>query len=132
MDRIPVDPFLLSLRQAVERLFPNEQFADQRAYVNCSVYGDSYYLYRDCYPPDQHVTALYYANAEWKPDWSGETIYFTAEDAELAISLRRGRLVVARGAILDRGSVPARGCYEERYTLAYKLNSLGSSSPTGP
>ena len=131
MQRISVDPFLRSLRQAVERLFPNEQFTDQRAYVNCSVYGDSYYLHRDCYPPDQHVTALYYANPEWIPDWGGETIYYTdEEDAELAISPRRGRLVVARGAILHKGTVPARGCYEERYTLAYKLNSMGARPPS--
>ena len=34
--------FLRGLRQTVERLFPNERFTDQRAYVNCSVYGDAY------------------------------------------------------------------------------------------
>jgi Rps23 Pro-64 3,4-dihydroxylase Tpa1-like proline 4-hydroxylase len=129
-ERIAADSFLCSLKQTVERLFPAERFADQRAYVNCSVYGDSYYLHRDCPPQEQHVTALYYANLEWQPDWGGETLYFTDdEDAELAISPRRGRLVIARGAILHRGTVPARGCYEERYTLAYKLNSLGASAP---
>jgi SM-20-related protein len=128
--RIAVDPFLCSLRQAVERLFPNEQFSDQRAYVNCSVYGDSYYLHRDCAAEEQHVTALYYANPEWQTDWGGETIYYNdEEDAELAITPRPGRLVIARGAVLHRGHVPARHCYEERYTLAYKLNSLGVSPP---
>lgn len=125
-ERIAVDPFLRSLRQAVERLFPNERFSDQRAYVNASVYGDGYYLHRDCAPQERHVTALYYANLEWQPDWGGETIYYNdEEDAELAISPRRGRLVIARGAVLHRGNVPARTCYEERYTLAYKLNSMG-------
>ena len=125
-ERIGSDPFLLAVRQMVQRLFPNERFSDQRAYVNCSVYGDSYYLHRDCGPHERHVTALYYANLEWQPDWGGETLYFTdEEDAELAINPRPGRLVVARGAMLHRGSVPARICHEERYTLAYKLNSLG-------
>jgi len=124
-DRIATDPFLLALRQLVQRLFPDEQFSDQRAYVNCSTYGDSYYLHRDCAAHEQHVTALYYANLEWQPDWGGETIYFNdEEDAELAITPRPGRLVVARGAVLHRGSVPTRICHEERYTLAYKLNSL--------
>ena len=130
-ERIAVDPFLCGLRQAVERLFPNEQFADQRAYVNCSVYGDSYYLHRDCAAHEQHVTALYYANLEWRPDWGGETIYYNDdEDAELAVTPRPGRLVIARGAVLHRGNVPTRSCYEERYTLAYKLNSLGVSPPS--
>lgn len=128
-DRISGDPFLCSLKQAVERLFPTERFSDQRAYVNCSVYGDSYYLHRDCAPQEAHVTALYYANPDWRPDWGGETIYYNdEEDAELAISPRRGRLVIARGAVLHRGNVPARSCYEERYTLAYKLNSSGAVS----
>jgi Rps23 Pro-64 3,4-dihydroxylase Tpa1-like proline 4-hydroxylase len=129
-EKIAADPFLCSLRQAVERIFPHERFSDQRAYVNCSVYGDSYYLHRDCAPQERHVTALYYANLEWQPDWGGETIYYNdEEDAELAISPRRGRLVIARGAVLHRGHVPARNCYEERYTLAYKLNSLGVVPP---
>jgi SM-20-related protein len=126
MERIPGDPFLSGLKQAVERLFPQERFGDQRAYVNCSVYGDTYYIHRDCGAHEQHVTALYYANAEWHPDWGGETIYYNdQEDAELAITPRPGRLVIARGALLHRGNVPTRICYEERYTLAYKLNSLG-------
>lgn len=127
-ETIPTDSFLRGLRQTVERLFPNEQFTDQRAYVNCSVYGDAYDIHRDCAPHERHVTALYYANLEWQPDWGGETIYYNDEgDAEFAITPRPGRLVIARGALLHRGNVPTRSCYEERYTLAYKLNSVSPS-----
>jgi hypothetical protein len=126
LETVPNDPFLRGLRQVVEGLFPNEQFTDQRAYVNCSVYGDSYYVHRDCPAHLRHVTALYYANLEWQADWGGETIYYNdEEDAEFAISPRPGRLVVARGAVLHKGNVPTRSCHEERYTLAYKLNSVG-------
>jgi len=126
-ERIAVDPFLRQLRQAVERVFPAERFSDQRAYVNCSVYGDSYYAHRDCAAHERHVTALYYANLQWQPDWGGETIYYNdEEEAEFAIMPHPGRVVIARGAILHRGNVPTRICYEERYTLAYKLNSLGA------
>ena len=129
-ETIANDTFLRGLRKTVERLFPDEQFTDQRAYVNCSVYGDSYYIHRDCAAHERHVTALYYANLEWQPDWGGETIYYNdEEDAQFAISPRPGRLVIARGAILHRGNVPARNCYEERYTLAYKLNSVGPIAP---
>ena len=125
-ERISTDPFLRGVRQTVERLFPGEMFSDQRAYVNCSVYGDGYYAHRDCAAHEPHVTALYYANLEWQPDWGGETIYYTdEEEAELAVMPKPGRLLIARGAILHRGNVPTRVCYEERYTLAYKLNSLG-------
>jgi SM-20-related protein len=124
-ETIPTDAFLRGLRQTVETLFPDERFTDQRAYVNCSVYGDAYYIHRDCAAHERHVTALYYANLEWQPDWGGETIYYNdAQDAECAITPHPGRLVIARGALFHRGNTPARGCYEERYTLAYKLNSV--------
>lgn len=123
---IPNDVFLQSLRRIAEQVFPTERFTDQRAYVNSSVFGDGYYTHRDCGPDEKHVTALYYANTEWHADWGGETIYFNdAEDAELVVSPKPGRVVVARGAILHRGGVPARICHEERYTLAYKLNYAG-------
>ena len=127
-ETVSSDPFLRGLRQTVERLFPGEQFTDQRAYVNCSVYGDAYHIHRDCPAHEKHVTALYYANLEWQADWGGETIYYNDnEDAEFAISPRPGRLVIARGALLHKANVPVRSCYEERYTLAYKLNSVTPS-----
>jgi hypothetical protein len=127
--QISNNALLQSLRRIAEEVFPGEQLRDQRAYVNSSVYGDSYFIHRDCPENENHVTALYYANLEWETDWGGETIFYNdAYDAELVVSPRPGRVVVARGAILHRGSVPTRTCYEERLTLAYKLNS-GDSGP---
>jgi hypothetical protein len=129
-ETVTIDPFLRSLRRLVEQAFPHERFSDQRVYVNCSVHGDGYYMHRDCAAQDQHVTALYYANLEWRPDWGGETIYYNdEEEAEIVVAPRPGRLVIARGAMLHRGNVPTRVCYEQRYTLAYKLNSLGPVRP---
>ena len=127
-EKVAVDPFLGSVRRLVAKAFPKEQFSDQRVYVNCSVYGDSYYMHRDCPAHELHVTALYYANLEWKPDWGGETIYYNdEEEPEIIVRPRPGRLVIARGAVLHRGNVPTRSCYEQRFTLAYKLNSLGAA-----
>lgn len=125
-ERIAVDPLLCRLKRLAEQAFPNEEFSDQCAYINCSSHGDGYYMHRDCALHEQHVTALYYANLEWQPDWGGETIYYNdEEEAEMVVMPRPGRLVLARGAILHRGNVPTRVCYEQRYTLAYKLNSMG-------
>ena len=117
------DPFFLRLKSVAQEMI-GESLRDQRAYVNSSVYGDMYYTHRDCSVHRQHVTALYYANLEWQPDWGGETIFYNDnEDAEVVVSPKPGRLVVARGAILHRGTVPTRACYEERYTIAYKMLS---------
>jgi hypothetical protein len=120
--------FLHQLRKIAEEMFPGEQLTDQRAYVNSSLFGDSYYIHRDCPAQLHQVTALYYANLTWEPDWGGETIYYNDDyDAELVVSPRPGRVLLSRGAILHRGNVPTRDCYEERLTLAYKLNSSGPS-----
>ena len=60
----------------------------------------------------------------WQPDWGGETIFYKDDnDAVLAVSPRPGRLVVSRGAILHRGTVPTQDCCEARLTIAYKLSS---------
>jgi Rps23 Pro-64 3,4-dihydroxylase Tpa1-like proline 4-hydroxylase len=112
------------LRQIAGQVFPGERLVDQRAYVNSSVYGDLYHMHRDCSPDRNHVTILYYASPGWQPDWGGETIFFNDEsDAEVVVSPKPGRIVVARGAILHRGNVPTRACYEARLTIAYKLLS---------
>jgi Rps23 Pro-64 3,4-dihydroxylase Tpa1-like proline 4-hydroxylase len=121
---LTADPFFLRLRAIAENMFPGEQLRDQRAYVNKSVFGDMYFSHRDCSAHRKHVTLLYYANLEWENDWGGETIFYNDDkDAEVVVSPRPGRVVVARGAILHRGTVPTRACSEERLTLAYKLLS---------
>lgn len=121
---LKVDPFFLRLRQVAEQMFPGEVLRDQRAYVNSSVYGDVYYTHRDCSAHRNHVTALYYVNMEWRTDWGGETIFYDDDhEAQLVVTPKAGRIVVARGAILHRGTVPTRDCHEERYTIAYKLLS---------
>ena len=121
---LTVDPFFLRLRQVAEQMFPGEVLRDQRAYVNSSVYGDTYYAHRDCSAHRNHVTVLYYVNLEWQTDWGGETIFYDDDnEAQLVVAPKAGRMVISRGAILHRGTVPTRACHEERFTIAYKLLS---------
>ena len=121
---LTVDPFFLRLRQVAEQMFPGEVLRDQRAYVNSSVYGDIYYAHRDCSAHRNHVTVLYYVNLEWQTDWGGETIFYDDDnEAQLVVAPKAGRMVISRGAILHRGTVPTRACHEERFTIAYKLLS---------
>ncbi len=121
---LTADPFFLRLREIAQGMFPGEELRDQRAYINKSVYGDMYFTHRDCSAHRNHVTLLYYANLEWDSDWGGETIFYNDDkDAEVVVAPRPGRVVVSRGAILHRGTVPTRACTQERLTLAYKLLS---------
>jgi SM-20-related protein len=119
-----VDPFFLRLRQMAQQMFPGEVLRDQRAYVNSSVYGDVYYTHRDCSAHRDHVTVLYYVDPDWQTDWGGETIFYDDDyEPQLVVTPRAGRVVISRGAILHRGTVPTRVCHAERHTIAYKLLS---------
>jgi len=121
---LPKDPFFLRLRAVAEQMFPGELFHDKRAYVNSAVNSDSYYAHRDSPPGSDDVTVLYYANLNWQLDWGGETIFYKDDDdAVLAVSPRPGRLVISRGAILHRASVPTQDCQEARLTIVYKLRA---------
>ena len=114
--------FVARLGRFAEEMFAGERFRAQRAYINHSVYGDTYHMHRDF----SAVTVLYYANLAWETDWGGETIYFDDNsDAQVVVSPRPGRMVIARGAILHRGTVPTRDCQEARLTIAYKLRLRG-------
>jgi SM-20-related protein len=117
--------FMARLGRIAEEMFPGERFRPQRAYVNHSLYGDAYQMHRDL----SAVTVLYYANLFWETDWGGETIYFDDNnDAQIVVSPRPGRMVVSRGAILHRGTVPTRDCKQARLTIAYKLRLRGDLS----
>jgi hypothetical protein len=119
------EAFFVAMRKLGEELFPGERFETERVYVNCAVYGDVYFPHRDCDVSARNVTVLYYGNMAWQPDWAGETIFYNDEgDAELAVSPRPNRAVVSRGAILHKGGVPSRVCYEQRYSIAYKLRAI--------
>jgi hypothetical protein len=114
--------FITRLGRIAEEMFAGERFKPQRAYINHSVYGDAYCMHRDL----SAVTVLYYANLFWETDWGGETIYFNDNnDAQIVVSPRPGRMVVARGAILHRGTVPTRDCSHARLTIACKLRLRG-------
>ena len=114
--------FFERIKIIAEEFFPNDRLRKLRAYVNSTVYGDMYYTHRDCAPEMKDITILYYANLDWDKEWGGETVYFDENyDAQAVVSIRPGRLVIARGAILHRGGVPTPICQEERRTIAYKL-----------
>ena len=106
-------------------MFAGERFARERAYVNNCQFGDVYFPHRDCAAELKNVTVLYYANLRWHSDWGGETIFYDdAYDAQIAVTPRPGRIIASRGAILHKGGVPARICYDQRLTIAYKMTAI--------
>lgn len=125
------EPLFCQLISLAEEAFAARGLVAQRLYVNSTVFGDMYYPHRDFNENEKHLTVLYYANPVWNADWGGETILYDDDgDARMVVSPRPGRVLAFRGAILHRGGVPTRACFEERLTVAYKLRipESGNSS----
>jgi SM-20-related protein len=89
-------------------------------YCNAVSYGDVGFPHRDRDKSDG-ITVLLYVNDKWDPKWGGETIFFDDnEDPIYCVLPKPARLVVFDSYILHKFGVPARICYEARYTLALK------------
>lgn len=89
-------------------------------HVNFDTHGQMQFVHED---PGVDVTAIYYANPEWSPDWMGETLFYDNEDSEVlgAVTPKPGRLVLMDARIRHRGGVPSRLMFAPRVTLVAKM-----------
>ena len=116
------------LKRCVElgREFHGDQPLElRRAYVNLNRYGDMQYSHQDAL---EGVTALLYANSEWKDSWGGETVFHDDSGEPVYIVVPKpGRLVLFHPYILHRGGVPSRECWDARVSVAFKLEPSSGS-----
>lgn len=116
-----LDQFLLvsKILATTNDYFPQFKSKLNRIHSNLHLYGDLQFPHVDC---EKGCTAIYYANSDWDPNWTGETIFFNSQkEAIYAIAPKPGRVVIFDGTILHRAGVPSRQCFEPRITLAFKF-----------
>ena len=96
------------------------------AQVNFDTYGERQLTHAD----GDVVTALFFANPEWNPDWLGETFFYDSTEVEVlaAVTPRPGRLVLFDGRIPHRGGVPLRSCFLPRVVVVFKWALSASES----
>lgn len=112
-------PVLRECIQTARALMAGEAYVLHRCYTNMILYGDFQGPHTD---PRDGITALYYANPEWKENWLGETIFYGADrQPAYAVGVKPGRLAIFHSDILHRAGVPSRECYEPRLTVAFTL-----------
>ena len=110
-------PVLRECIQYARALMVGDEYVLDRCYTNMILYGDFQGPHTD---PRDGITALYYANPEWKENWLGETIFYDAERQPLhAVGVQPGRLALFHSNILHRAGVPSRECYEPRLSVAF-------------
>jgi hypothetical protein len=131
-DFIPEDfttnPVLEAWRRQVEaktaELCPAEMGSFDQAYCTSHGYGEYQHIH---YDRSAGVTVIYYVNAEWDPDWQGETLFFDhSQDAHYAVAPQPGRLLMFPSSLLHRGGVPSRMCTERRLVMVLKYFGPGA------
>ena len=72
----------------------------------------------------ESVTALLYPNEKWEPSLSGETMFFSEDEAaRQAVLPKPGRLLLFVASIKHCGRAPSRLFWGQRLTLAVKFNA---------
>ncbi|MBS0540545.1 MAG: 2OG-Fe(II) oxygenase, partial [Proteobacteria bacterium] len=113
--------WLKQVELTAAKLFPGVKGTLREAYCNNHGYGDHQHPHIDA---PSGITVLYYVNAEWQPDWQGETLLFEgSQDAHHAVAPRPGRLLMFPASILHRGGTPSRTCFERRLVLVAKFRA---------
>lgn len=110
-------PVLRECIQTARALMVDDRYQLDRCYTNMILYGDFQGPHTD---PPEGITALYYANPEWKENWLGETIFYDGErQPAYAVGVRPGRLALFHSDIVHRAGVPSRECFEPRLSVAF-------------
>lgn len=91
-----------------------------RVHVNLAPYGDHFTAHVDQVPG---VTAIYFANREWRDEWQGETLFYADHEPVTAVAPRPGRLVLLPGDIVHRVGAPSRLFTGSRCTIAFKFDT---------
>ncbi|PJE39316.1 MAG: hypothetical protein CUR33_19095 [Pseudomonas sp.] len=72
---------------------------------------------------EDHITALYFVNSSWAPEWGGEVILYNSKgESEAAISVRPGRAIIFPSNVLHKAGVPVRACNEIRLTYSARYS----------
>ena len=112
-------PLFRSCVQAALDLSRSRALRLNRVHANLHLYGDMQFPHVDL---AGGVTALYYANPEWKESWLGETVFYDQAHEPLhTVAPKPGRLAIFDGDIVHRAGVPSRECFEPRISVAFKF-----------
>jgi len=115
-------PVLKRCVQVASDLHTPDRLRLMRAHSNLHLYGDMQFPHIDS---ADGVTAIYYANPEWKESWFGETVFYDeSREPVCTVAPKPGRLAVFDGAIVHRAGVPSRECYVPRISVAFKFDRV--------
>lgn len=115
-----VDALFEHARPTCERL-AGTKLRVLRQYANGHTYGLGGQPHYDDVRPGT-FTLLYYPVPVWKPEWEGETLFFSeAGHIAAGVAIAPNRAVFFDARMSHSARAPSRDCPDLRITLAYKL-----------
>lgn len=115
-------PLYERISRLVRLFFSSRGYTPQRIYTNAMQFADVAHIHRD--GGHENVTALLYPNEKWDPSLSGETMFFSEDEAARhAVLPKPGRLLLFVASIKHCGRPPSRLFWGQRLTLAIKFGA---------
>lgn len=104
------------------------QIGLHHVYGNLISLGDVSPIHRDAQPEEKKkmITAIFYPNLEWSPEWGAETIFVNEEQTDIvrSVSPRPGRLLLFDAVYYHAMRQPTRVAPVPRMSLAYKIEII--------
>lgn len=108
----------LGIKVQTEKLYLNGQ-----AHGQCgSIHSD---LLEDSDPNDQYITAVYYVNKHWSPEFGGFTVVIDKNDLMHIVYPKPNSIVIFDSGLSHVGLEPTMHCKDQRVTLAHKMKIIG-------
>jgi len=123
----PQDTWVARLLSGFRNLIEHDSaYRLERAYCNAHVCSDCPLPHQDSTDPRDR-TVLIYANAQWRPEFSGETVFFDdAGEIVRSVLPRPGRVVIFDSTLLHCARPPTKILLGLRLTVAFKFRALGA------
>lgn len=104
----------LDIKVETERLYLNGQ-----AHGQCgSLHSD---LFEDSDPNSKYITAVYYVNKQWSPEYGGFTVIIDKHQQMHIIYPKPNSIVIFDSDLPHVGLEPTVHCKDQRVTLAHKM-----------
>jgi hypothetical protein len=108
---------LLNIKLVTERMYLNGQ-----AHGQCgSIHTDIIY---DVKPEDDYITAIYYVNKQWSPEYGGFTVVIDKQDQMHINYPKPNSVLVFDSSLPHVGLEPTMHCKSQRITMAHKMRIL--------
>lgn len=121
------EPIENTFRQKIQSIL-NIKVETLRMYLNGQAHGQCGSIHSDLLGDEdlnhQYITAVYYANKEWKPEYGGFTVIIDKNEQMHAVYPKPNSIVIFDSSLAHVGLEPTMHCKDQRVSLAHKMKIL--------